>query len=200
MTNKTVFLLLVIYSSIRLRKAQTTHRKTNTISFLIIIPICILSNFFVTINEFLLNILSLDTGRKAGFIITLLFTMAMTCNHIMMQAQAKTKIISGARRVSTMVVKAGQIARQSIRRASGSVLTSFNPKRNKIGITSITEVSRESSTASRVQENRFSLTELTEDEYDPVMVKTDENESVKLLQNDDHERDENVENVENEEM
>eukprot|EP01084_Bolivina_argentea_P084155 152281_1 len=182
--NKIIFLCFIIHSLIQLRTIETIHHKTNTISF-IIIPICILLNIFVTINEFLLNILSFDNSRKIGFISTILLTIAMTCNHIMMQSQAKQKIISGARRVSTLLVQAGNSARQSLMKMNESFLLPFN--QNKIAVDSpIAEGSKESSVASHVQQpNRFSLVEITEDEYDSVMIKQDESENVTILQKHD---------------
>ena len=76
-----------------------------------------------------------------------------------MQAQAKKKIVSGVKRGSLMIKKAATAARNSIRRTSASLEMLIGKdfiKKNKIEV--------------EANEHRFSVAEITEDEYDPIMV------------------------------
>eukprot|EP01083_Nonionella_stella_P130073 394744_1 len=186
---KLLFLFLAIQSSIQLRNVEARHVQSNTISYFLMLPLCVSCSIFVTFNETnWINVLSLDTARKIGFIAAVLFAVSMISNHVMMQSQAKQHIVSGARRVSTLIVKAGQSARQSIMRTSLF-------KANKIEIESmIEEVSNESSKTCTNEPiaDRFSIREIAADQYDSVVIKHDQNDTVKLLQKKDNENSDEV--------
>lgn len=186
--NKIIFLLFAIYSSIKLRQISARYYTSNIIALFIIIPICTLLHIFAICNENWLVILSLDNSRKCGFICIVIFSISMICNHIMMQAQAKQNIVSGVRRVSTLMVQAAETARKSIR--NSSILNTF--KKNKIEVETIIEASRESSSAASIlqNKNRFSIPEITEDEYDAIMIKSESGkdqdvDEIEMEQNED---------------
>ena len=186
--NKIIFLILCIWSSIKLKQTSIRHYLSNTISLFIIIPICTIFHLFCVCNENWLNIFSFDTSRNASFICVIIFSLSVLCNHIMMQAQAKKKIVSGVKRGSLMIKKAATVARNSIRRTSASLEMLIGKdfiKKNKIEVDA--------------NEHRFSVPEITEDEYDPIMVHSSSRKNDSDNENEDKANDEQQEEGEHEE-
>merc|ERR1711860_70537 len=120
------------------------------------IPLCTICNIFALCNEQWIDILSLDTARAMGFISTVMMTVSMICNHLMMQAQAKQMIGEGMRRASGMV--------DSVRR---SILGTAS---NKVDVER-TEMKQ-----------RFSVPEIDADLYDAVMIQQNDDHQ-EILEN-----------------
>ena len=175
--NKIIFLMFIIRSSIQLRQIETRQHKSNLIAFVVIIFIYIPSNLFVICNENWLDVLSFDDARKVGFISSVFFTVFVICNHIMMQAQAKKHVVSGMRRVSNLVVRASIAARRSI-------MLSIGGGNNKICMDP------------SAQQNRFSIPEITEDEYDSIHIKQDNDKQENVLSAPEDSKAANLKNME----
>jgi len=150
-TNKLLFLSLSFLSSIRFRKRESTHHIADTVTCFVVIPLCSIANIFALCNESWLSMLSLDNARTTGFISTVILSVSMVCTHIMMQAQAKQKIVSGVRRIS-------DAARKSILGMSS----------NKIEIEP-TE-----------KKQRFSVPEIDVDGYDEVVIGPQEHNDIEV--------------------
>merc|ERR1712129_45538 len=92
---------------------------TNLIAFVVIVFVYIPSNIFAICNENWLNVVSFDDARKVSFVSNVLFAVFAVCNHIMLQAQAKRKMVAGARRMSAVVRRASVVVRRSFMEAIG---------------------------------------------------------------------------------
>ena len=170
-TNKIIFFILCLLSAIRLRNTQNTHYLSDTVACFVIIPLCTICNIFALCNEKWLNILSFDMGRAMGFMATVVMTVSMICNHLMMQAQAKQMIEEGMRRASGIV----KSVRLSILGTPSIPINKVEPERTET-----------------VAKQRFSVPEFDADEYDPVMIEQRNDDQVIMMDHDDEEKPDNV--------
>merc|ERR1712228_941452 len=132
-----------------------------------------------------LNILSFDDARKLSFILSVLFTVFVICNHIMMQAQAKKHIKRGMRRMSNIVIKGGAQVRRGSIALRGSFLKTIGAGKNKVGLDP------------NARKKRFSIPEITADQYDAIHIKQDSNKNEdSSKESDDEDNSENIEDSE----
>jgi len=191
LANKIIFLIALGVSMLQLRRTAVETHASNLLMLFVIVPLCAVAQIFFICDECWLHWLSLDDARKFGFFATSVSAMAMVCNHLMMQAQAKRHIVSATRRVSGMVISAGKAARNSI----------FNRGKIEIEPTKIdddSEADEDSEpeivvSGGDAPKGRFSVQEITEDEYEEQIIRV---EAKKKLDNvAEHEEESAVEQV-----
>merc|ERR1712008_170544 len=93
-------------------------------------------------------------------------------NHIMLQAQAKRKMVAGARRMSAVVRRASVVVRRSFMEAigGGNNKICVGPIDDCLSTTTDDDDEEESE---KKNANRFSIPEITEDEYDAINIEQD---------------------------
>mmetsp|Transcript_37601 Transcript_37601/g.61809 ORF Transcript_37601/g.61809 Transcript_37601/m.61809 type:complete len:449 (-) Transcript_37601:2-1348(-) len=167
-TNHSLFFSVALYSSIHLRRTESRFYLSNTIALFCLIPIyCVLNTLLICNDNAWLVICTVDTSRRIQFGAAVIFIVGMTCTHIMMQAQAKQHVAAAAQRFSRQFNRLSVAFRQSM----GNINVFPLAVQSTLHGTNKIEVETKTAAADdRDRFSQFSVAEVTEDQYDSVVI------------------------------